>query len=79
MSLNPLQIGSDCNLKRSVFKHAGFVSIPFKSGLTVMLETWCAMLRSAGVSIPFKSGLTVINMERKIQMSKRSQSPSNRV
>ncbi len=48
--LNPLQIGSDCNCRlfdRSMRRH---VSIPFKSGLTVISSQWVEKLRSSGLN-----------------------------
>ena len=38
MRLNPLQIGSDCNEAVEETETASEVSIPFKSGLTVMFK-----------------------------------------
>ena len=58
-SLNPLEIGSICNLYWDRESRECIVSIPLKSGLFVIFQNKCKGLKS-GVSIPLKSGLFVM-------------------
>ena len=60
MSLNPLEVGSDCNQELLVLKLKcpQLVSIPLKSGLIVTLDL-TKLSAGNSVSIPLKSGLIV--------------------
>ena len=65
LSLNPLEIGSNCNSFRYLSKitKKANVSIPLKSGLIVIMGELFVGTLAGMVSIPLKSGLIVIHIE----------------
>ncbi len=63
MGLNPLEIGSIGNLRAQETSFTcSFVSIPLKSGLSVIGQKETTIRKIQAVSIPLKSGLSVISV-----------------